>query len=401
MRIVMITPVLFQETSPFNHLLKDLLEGLLEAGHEIIRIAACEKDSDTAYKLGLESSSITYIPVKRRKAGRGNILWRYMTDTWTAMKMARILRKINADILLEDVMYASFWPVSMARKKNMGIVSMIQDIWPDNAVQSGLLKKNSLLYYYFESWQKAVYRNSDALICISEDMKEFLLSKKIEKKKLKVIYNWGYKDECFEIPWEENEFVKKYQLNKEMFYVIYAGNIGRMQNVELLLQAAELLRQESDIRFLIVGEGVKTEEIREEIKAKKLHHTELIPFQPASLAPAVYSAAAVNVIPLLPGGAKTALPSKTGVCLSCGKPVIFCFGKDTQMAAICREYQAGISVSAQQANELAEAIKELKQDKKTDYKAGAKKLFQDKFRRSDNVKKYVKIIEKSLDFYSG
>lgn len=135
------------------------------------------------------------------------------------------------------------------KSKGMKVVSMLQDVWPDNAVQSGLIKEKSLLYKYFEMWQQVVYKKSDKMICISHDMKEFIKLKGISEKKINVIYNWGYSDETVDIPWSENLFVKKYNLSRDKFYAIYAGNIGRMQNVELVIRAAEKLKANANIRF--------------------------------------------------------------------------------------------------------------------------------------------------------
>ena len=85
--------------------------------------------------------------------------------------------------MFEDVCYSSFWTVRAAKSKGMKVVSMLQDVWPDNAVQSGLIKEKSLLYKYFEMWQQVVYKKSDKMICISHDMKEFIKLKGISEKK--------------------------------------------------------------------------------------------------------------------------------------------------------------------------------------------------------------------------
>lgn len=122
---------------------------------------------------------------------------------------------------------------------------MLQDVWPDNAAQSHLISEGSLLYKYFEMWQKSVYKNADKLICISDDMKDFIVSKGVNADKIEVIYNWGYSDDVVDIPWEENEFVKKYNLSRDKFYAIYAGNIGKMQNVEIVVNAAKELQLRS------------------------------------------------------------------------------------------------------------------------------------------------------------
>ena len=124
----------------------------------------------------------------------------------------------------------------------MHVVSMLQDVWPDNAVASGLISQGGLIYNFFEGWQKKVYKKSDKLICISDDMKKFIANKGVPLEKISVIYNWGYTDEAVDIAWEDNKFVRKYALSKDIFYAVYAGNIGRMQNVELIVRAAEKLK---------------------------------------------------------------------------------------------------------------------------------------------------------------
>ena len=98
MKIVIITPILYDETSPFNHLFKDILQGWLNAGHEIVRIVACENMSDENYKMGIESDKISYIPVQRKKAEKSNIISRYLSDVWANIRMARKLKKIKEDL---------------------------------------------------------------------------------------------------------------------------------------------------------------------------------------------------------------------------------------------------------------------------------------------------------------
>lgn len=387
MKIVIATPILYAPNSPFNHLMKDILQGLLAEGHEIIRIVATDDLQDTSYKMGIED--ITYIPVLRKKAEHANIIQRYLTDTITNMKMARLIKKSGADVLFEDVSYSSFWAVRAAKRKKMRVVSMLQDVWPDNAVQSGLIRGNSLVYKFFAFWQRPVYKHSHRLICISDDMKAFVVSKGVAEDKIGVIYNWGYTDETVNIPWEENAFVKKHALSADSFYAIYAGNIGRMQNVELILEAAQHLKTEQKIRFLIIGEGARYEAIRQMAADMALSNVEFLPFQPSELATSIYSAAGVNLIPLVPGGVQTALPSKTGVCLSCGQPVVFCFGKNCRFAKLAETYKAGACVSAEDAEELAAAIRGIAQDPAKEKRYG---LFLEKFVKESNVKQYVREI---------
>ena len=379
MKIAIATPILYDPTSPFNHLFRDVIGGFLDAGHTVVRFVAVRDDAEDGYKYGYET--VKYVTFHRKESAHGNIISRYIQDTLTNIRAARGVARSDADVLFEDVSYSSFWAVMAAKKKRMRVVAMLQDVWPDNAVQSGLVKQGGLLYRYFESWQRYVYRNADRIICISDDMKDFISSKGVDEKKIDVIYNWGYSDDTVNLPWEENRFVQKYGVKKD-FYAVYAGNIGKMQNVELIVKAAKKM---PETKFLIIGDGARRKAIEQQ--AIDVPNITMFPLQPPELAEHIYSMAGVNIIPLVEGGPKTAMPSKTGVVLSCGRPVIFCFGSGTRFSKLIEQYGAGTSVSATDEDELVEAIKTVKGSE------GAHALFKDRFRKSPNIMKYVKSIE--------
>lgn len=390
MRIVIATPILYSPTSPFNHLFKDIIGGFLEAGNQVIRLVAVENENETEYKYGYEGKNIEYKLYKRKSSDHGNIISRYIRDTLTNIREAiGILKLKNVDVLFEDVSYSSFWAVKAAKIKGIKVVAMLQDVWPDNAVQSHLISEGSFLYKYFEMWQKSVYKNADKLICISDDMKDFIISKGVDADKIEVIYNWGYSDDVVDIPWEENEFVKKYNLSRDKFYAIYAGNIGKMQNVEIVVNAAKELQDKGDIQFLIIGDGARREAIEE--MAAGLKNVTMFPMQPSELATHIYSAAGVNIIPLVAGGTKTAMPSKTGVVLSCGQPVIFTFGRESGLSARMEACGAGVSVDAEDAVALANQIVRVA-DYGSGNNPGSRRIFKDLFMRGCNIQNYIAAI---------
>ncbi len=393
MKIAIVTPILFDKTSPFNHLFSDIINGFLKNGHSVERLIAVENADDDGNTLGINSENIKYHTYKRKKAAKSNIIFRYVFDTLTTMRMALGIMKSDAEVLFEDVCYSSFWSVKAAKRKGMRVVAMVQDIWPDNAVASGIISKGSFIYNFFEMWQKAVYKAADTIICISEDMKKYIAAKGVPQEKITVIHNWGYTDEIVDIPIEENEFIKKFNLNKDIFYAIYAGNIGRMQNVELIVESAKLLKDCENIKFLIIGDGVNREDIEKMLSEEKLSNVEMLPMQPSSMATHIYSAAGVNIIPLVKGGVDTALPSKTGVVLSCGRETAFCFGEDCEFSSLLQNYSLNPSLSSDKPEDLAELIKNTA-EKGNVKQENCYKLFKAEFTRTENVQKYVTVIEK-------
>lgn len=395
MKIVIATPILYNTTSPFNHLFKDIIGGFLEDGNQIIRLVACENKNEKAFRYGYSNEIVKCHLYKRKKSSHANIFSRYIGDSVTNIRQAlSILKMKEIDVLFEDVSYSSFWPVLAAKMKGIKVVAMLQDVWPDNAVQSGVLKENSVLYKFFEAWQQFVYKKAERIICISDDMKDFIVSKGIEKEKIQVIYNWGYSDEIVNIPWNENEFVKRYNLKLDIFYVVYAGNIGKMQNVELVVDAAHELSDRKDIHFLLIGDGARRESIEEKIEEYQLENITMLPFQPSELAVHIYSAAGVNVIPLVESGVKTALPSKTGVVLSCGRPVIFCFGEKCKFSELLQEYHIHGCVSSKDEAELVKAILKQKEGNIDTCQEDIYSLFLEQFTRSNNSRRYSEAIKR-------
>lgn len=383
MKIAIATPILYDSTSPFNHLFKDIIGGFLDAGYEVIRFVAVRDAIEDGYKYGFEN--VEYRKYKRKESAHGNIITRYIRDTLTNIREARGIKKSRADVLFEDVSYSSFWSVRAAKRKGMRVVAMLQDVWPDNAVQSGLIKYNGLLYKYFESWQQYVYKHADKIICISDDMKDFIESKGVDEKKIEVIYNWGYSDATVDIAWDDNEFVKKYEIEKD-FYAVYAGNIGKMQNVELVVRAAKKM---PDTKFLVIGDGAKRQEIEKMVEGAK--NIRMLPLQPSELAEHIYSMAGVNIIPLVEGGPKTAMPSKTGVVLSCGRPVVFSFGRDSRFGRYITHIKAGYNIDANDDEALSEKIREIQLNGINP--CNVRTAFKNMFLRKINVTNYVNAVK--------
>lgn len=120
----------------------------------------------------------------------------------------------------------------------------------------------------------------------------------------------------------------------------------------------------------------------------------MLPMQPSELATHIYSMADVNLIPLVKGGIKTALPSKTGVCLSCGRPIVACVDADALFAKAVLAEGAGYVVEPDDSKGLSDLLLRLAEKDREESCEGAYGCFQRLFRRKDNVDKYVKAIAK-------
>ena len=119
----------------------------------------------------------------------------------------------------------------------------MQDIFPYNAVYSGSLNRNSIIFKLLASTQRMGYKKSNNIITISEDMKETLVSDGTPADKVHVIYNWSYQDDLY----ENLDTIRVSHIIKDGYFnVVYAGNIGTMQNVDILIEAAKHMENDNE-----------------------------------------------------------------------------------------------------------------------------------------------------------
>lgn len=152
-----------------------------------------------------------------------------------------------------------------------------------------------------------------------------------------MIYNWGH-EELKAHSEQDNVFLKKYPKKPEEFRVVYAGNLGKMQNVELILETAASMKDDAGVSFYIVGGGVNEEKLKTFAKEKELNNVTFVGMQPPEEVADLYAAADVNVIPLQKGLIYAALPSKTADCLIACKPIITCVDDESEFAKLVKKY---------------------------------------------------------------
>ena len=387
----------FHESLSLNHLIKSILLNCLQKGLSLNIIGYKQSNNPKEGAIPVDIGVARTMILNRKYQGKSHFLRRYLYECWLVVRAAFHAKLWKeSDICLAYSFPSSFiylWVAkTIFRKKT---IFWIQDLWPDNAVESGIIRKGSVPYKLFFAMEKLAYRKSDVIIPISEDIQQRLLDYGVPETKLNVIHNWGYDDSVQTIPWNENRFAVQAGLSEDIFYAIYAGNVGAVQNVELVISAAELLMERTDIRFLIVGDGVSLSAVKK--KAEGLSNITFFPMQPPELARHVYSAASVNIVPLRKGIIYTALPSKTPVLLSCGRPVVASLDLDSHYASLLQKYGIGPVTPPEDAQALANAITHIADTADaTGIAENAKICFEDQFSQKTAFRKFNDIFRRLI-----
>ena len=385
----------FRKQNPSWHLMKMLMEAVLDRGHKIHAIQRMYKNNDLpAFPESIiNHKNFTYAEVLRNTVDKNKFISRYLDGIMYSWDLRKYIKKNNDyyAIFLQPSFNAVFI-LTLARHyaKKRPIIYNVQDIFPENIKFSGQLPFSKLTYPAFRFLQKKAYKKADKIITISEDMKDTLVKSGVKEEKIEVIYNWSYSDEKITLENISPENVFDLNTDKDKLNVVYAGNIGKMQNVEIIVEAAKLSVNDA-IHYYIIGGGANRNRISNLVNG--MSNVTLLPMQPSNFAESIYAQADVNLIPLAKGGIKTALPSKTATVLRTDSFAVFCIDKDSKFENTVKISDNVRVAYNDDANSLYQVVKELASRKlnKTDDNDKLMELFSVR-----NAYKYVDVFEKAV-----
>lgn len=247
----------------------------------------------------------------------------------------------------------------LGRIKRIPFCYNLQDIWPEVAVKLGVLR-GSRVIAFFERLEKFIYRRSARIFAISDEFRQNLVRKGIDPEKIEVIPN--FVDTDFITPLaRENDFSAAQGLN-DKFVVLYAGNIGLSQGLEVILDAADELRDRRDIFFLVVGQGSNRDQLIAAAESLKLSNLRFLPLQPESAVPMLYASCDVALIPLRRGITENSVPCKTYSIMAAGRAFIAGVDEGSNVWKLTNTAHCGICVEPENGKALADAIIALKSD---------------------------------------
>ena len=373
MKILFLDAYFEPEITAYTHLEKDILEGLLQKGHSIEIVCptpsrGVDNETKKRYrKIRNEWQSDRKVHIIRFFASdeKKNIISRVIRYLRSSFKTYQIAVKCEE----MDIVFSNSTPPTQGllsalvckklKARQKGFVSFIynlQDIFPDSLVTTGLARKDSLLYRIGSKIEKKTYQYADKIIVISNSMRKNILDKGVPESKIKVIPNWIDTSKVVPVAKEANALFEEFAIPKEKFIVLYAGNLGAAQGTEVLIEAAERLKEHSEIQFVIFGNGIDFETIQRKIHEEHLNNVFLHALLPQNRVSEVYSLGDVDIITCKKGTGMSSMPSKLWSIMACNTEIIASFDEESDLAEVLRESQGGICVEPQNAAALAEAI---------------------------------------------
>ncbi len=279
------------------------------------------------------------------------------------------------------------------------VIYNLQDIFPDSLVTSGICGENSFLMKIGHAMENFTYRNADHIITITDDMKANIMKKGVPEDKISVVRNWIDTDKVKHISREDNLLFDELKLPRDRFYVVYAGNLGKVQGVDVILKTASLMKNYKDIKFVIFGNGSEEENLKKIVNDKHLDNVLILPLQPIERVSEVYSMADVSIISCTPGTGGSGMPSKTWTIMAAGVPIIASFDMPSEMERTIEDAECGFCTRAGDENELTEKIIRVFGDSRLKKCLGqnARRYAEKNVSKAEAVEKYIKSIERLVD----
>ena len=247
--------------------------------------------------------------------------------------------------------------IFLARLKRRKLVLWVQDLWPDSLSATGHIRHPRLLRWV-EKVVRWIYGHSDLLLVQS---RAFIAAVSALAPGKTIAYYPNSVDATFGVPPDPRAILPEVPALEASFSVVFAGNVGVAQAVEVIVEAAELLKSYSKISFIVFGQGSRWDWMREQVQARGLTNLHLPGRFPVNTMPGLMQKAGALLVTLAdePIFAMT-VPNKVQAYMAAGRPILACLnGEGARLVA--EEAQAGLSVPAQDAKALAAAVLQLYQ----------------------------------------
>ncbi len=231
------------------------------------------------------------------------------------------------------------------------------DVYPD-VLKMLNIKESNIIYRLWVRWNKKLFKKAHRVFTIGDSMAN-LMAQYASKDRIHVIPLWTGLTNVRPIAKEENYFIQEHSLQGK-FIVQYSGNIGGTHNIEALLEVAKLLREQTDIIFLIIGRGLKVPQVNKTIATQNLQNCILLPFQPDEVIRYSIAAADISVVLIEDKIADVSIPSKVYNIMAVGSTLLTISPEDSEINRLVKQYNIGANFTKDHIDQMADYILQLK-----------------------------------------
>lgn len=359
--------ILFLTLSNINSLnergiYQDLLRKFKNEGHNITIVSPIERRNGIKTNIKIEDD-VTILKIQTLNITKSHFIEKGFGTLLIDYQYYNGVKKHLNNKKFDLVLYTTP-PITLVkavryikRRDNAFSYLLLKDIFPQNAVDMGMMKKGGFLHQYFEKIEKELYGISDKIGCMSDANLNFIHkhNPEIPLTKLEVNPN---SIEPIEFNFSEVDMLNirlKYGLPIDKKILVYGGNLGKPQGLDFLLDVIQHNKNE-DAYFLIVGSGTEFNRIQNWFDAHKPKNAKLLSALPKSDYDLLLMACDIGLIFLDPSFTIPNFPSRLLSYLEMKKPIIAATDLATDIGDIIEEYECGHKIISGELEKMTSLI---------------------------------------------
>jgi colanic acid biosynthesis glycosyl transferase WcaI len=336
-----------------GQLLADLC-GELACDFDVTIVTATGRNAPAGRELrdGVEILRVRSTAFERRRLSLRSLNY----ATYLLSSMVAGLRCKRPDVVLSmtDPPVIGDMALIVAKRFRAPVVVVVQDVFPETAVQLGRLENRSVVFL-LRALVRGYLQRADRIVAIGETMRTRLVAKGGRADRITVIPNW-VDTSAISPAVRDNAWAREHGLDRG-FVVMHSGNVGHAQDLETLIRAATLLGDLGDLRVAIIGGGARHGEGVKLAASRDAAQVTFLPYQPRESLSQSLSSADVHVVGLARGLAGYVVPSRLYGILAVARPVIVAADDDSETAQLVQTIGCGLVVPPGRPDALAAAIR--------------------------------------------
>lgn len=377
----------------------DLAEALYEAGHEIT-VAVSEQARNKQHTEMKKERGFDVLRIVTGNYYDVGFIEKGVTTLKIPLLMRygikKILGKREFDfILFESPPVTNAGLVAWVKKQfNCPAYLMLKDIFPQNAVDLGIIKQDGLFHKFFKSKEKKLLQTADYIGCMSNANLQYVLNHNewINSSKLEIFPNTKKMTNSIKV----NELTMRKQLGipKEACVFLFGGNMGRPQYVDFLCKVIDGCKNEQEMFFLFIGRGTDRYKLEQTIKEEGINNALVIENLPRTEYEQITKECDIGLIVLDPRFSIPNYPSRILSYLEYAKPVLAATDIVTDLKELIEEADCGDWVWSGDVETFINRAKEMARSNRLDSMgANGRKYLE----RNFNVNRSVEILEKHFN----
>jgi glycosyltransferase involved in cell wall biosynthesis len=347
--------------------MQELAEGLKRRGFDVFVATSypgynvSEELKNTTYPELKEENGIKVLRIKTLPHHNVNFILRGISQLTMpyifSSKIKKYFKHIDIIIVYSPPLTLATLGVNLKKYYKTKFILNVQDIFPQNAIDLGILK-NPLLIKMFQYIEKKAYKGADTIFVHSENNERFLKEKHPDiAEKITVIHNWIDTKEFEGV--ERTDYFRKLYGLEDKFIILFAGVMGPSQGLDFVVHLAEKVQDIEDLVFLFVGDGMERANLEKIVEQKKLKNVIFKSFVSKEDYPRLVKDCDTGLVCLSNKNKTPVVPGKILGYMAAGIPVLAFLNRESDGHFIINQAGCGYSCEYGDSNEAEKLVRNL------------------------------------------